>query len=190
MNGRSHATLDHGRNTCSENKHFWPAIAGGLCITACTVERTPHLYPTNDVAVATGVLTGRFVGHGNLQGIAELSMPDGELLQGEYSVVAGGSIGFGNIFSAVYAPQGIGSASGNATAMSISGSGQGSVSLFGNRGTAMQCELLNNNFTGHAGGPACGRSLYRASKPKRTFFGSGTVATNHPTTTTPPLRTR
>ena len=93
----------------------------------------------------------------------EITMPDGELLQGEYSIVFGGSVGFGSIFASAYGAGGASSATGFGTNVAISGSGQGSAILAGNRGTSIQCEFLNNNLTGHGYG-ACKSSkggLYR-----------------------------
>jgi hypothetical protein len=61
-------------------------------------------------------------------------MPDGELLQGEYSIVFASSIGFGDIFAAAYGAGGAASANGFSTNVAISGSGQGSAVLSGDRG--------------------------------------------------------
>jgi hypothetical protein len=132
-------------------------IAGALMVLAlssCTIEREVHFYPVDLKGADSVVLTGRIVGHGQLHGIAEITMPDGEFLQGDYSIVAGGSMSFGSIFGSVYAPGGSASVSGTATNTSISGEGQGQAFLMGNRGTSAQCEFLNNNFMGHGYG-AC-----------------------------------
>lgn len=139
------------------------ALALLLGLAGCAIERTPHLYPANDIAQQTGVLSGSWVGHGQLHGTAELTMPDGEILQGEYSIVAGGSIGFGNIFSTVYGTRGFASGIGTVSSGSMSASGEGSASLYGSKGTSVQCEFRNNNMTGHGYG-ACQSSkggLYR-----------------------------
>jgi hypothetical protein len=90
-------------------------------------------------------------------------MPNGEILEGEYSIVAGGSIGFGNVFSSVYGRGGYASGVGTASSFSMSASGEGSASLYGPQGTSIQCEFVNNNMTGHGYG-ACQSSqggLYR-----------------------------
>jgi hypothetical protein len=107
-------------------------------VVGCTIERSPHLYPANDAASATGVLEAHFVGHGNLHGTAEMTMPDGEVLQGEYSIVADGSISFGSIFGTVYGRGGAVSGSGMSSGFTIAGSGQGAASLYGNRGVKGQ----------------------------------------------------
>jgi hypothetical protein len=132
-------------------------------ISGCTIERTPHLYPANAAASATGVLEAQFVGHGNLHGTAQLTMPDGEALQGEYSIVSGGSVSFGSIFSTVYGRGGSLSGTGISGGLAMDASGQGQASFYGTRGTSIQCEFLNNNMTGHGYG-ACKSSkgaIYR-----------------------------
>jgi hypothetical protein len=125
-----------------------------LDVTGCTVVRPLHLYPTNTTALETRVLEGQLVGHGQGHGTAETTMPDGEILQGEYSIVFNGSVSFGSIFGTVYGPGGVASGSGTSTSFTMAGEGQGSASLAGNRGTSMQCEFLNANMTGHGYG-AC-----------------------------------
>jgi hypothetical protein len=92
-----------------------------------------------------------------------MTMPDGEFLQGEYSIVSGGSVSFGSIFGTVYGRGGSVSGSGTSSGFTMAGSGQGAASLYGNRGTSVQCEFLNNNMMGHGYG-ACQSSkggLYR-----------------------------
>jgi hypothetical protein len=122
-------------------------------VGACTVQRDVSLYPTGTTA-GTTVLQGDMVGHGQGHGTLKFTMPDGELLQGEYSIVFGGSVGFGSVFGTVYGARGAISGSSTATSVSMSGEGQGSASLVGNNGTSMQCEFLNANMTGHGYG-AC-----------------------------------
>jgi hypothetical protein len=125
-----------------------------LTLAGCTVVRPVHLYPTGDSSGTPGVAQGQIVGHGQGHGTAELTMPDGETMQGEYSIVFGGAVGFGNIFGTLYGSGGMASGSAMTTSYSISGEGQGSASLVGNRGTIMQCEFVNANMTGHGYG-AC-----------------------------------
>lgn len=123
-----------------------------LALAGCTVVRPVHLYPTGNSGAEIGVAQGQIVGHGQGHGTAELTMPDGETMHGEYSIVFGGAVGFGNIFGTLYGPGGATSASATTTSFSIAGEGQGSASLVGNRGTIMQCEFLNANMTGHGYG--------------------------------------
>jgi len=90
-------------------------------------------------------------------------MPDGEVLKGEYSLVRGGSIGFGNIYGSVYGTGGSASISGSSTSYAIPGGSPGMASAFGTKGTSIQCEFYNDNFSGHGYG-ACKSSngaLYR-----------------------------
>lgn len=60
-----------------------------LLVTGC-VERDVGLYPDNDAAHALGPLHMKIVGHGNLNGTATTTLPDGQVLQGRYSINAGG----------------------------------------------------------------------------------------------------
>ena len=137
--------------------------AAMLGLAGCAVEREAHLYPINEAANATGLIEGKTIGHGQGHGTIEGTMPDGEHLQGEFSIVFGGSVGFGNILATANSAAGSVTASGFSTSVAISDSGQGSAVLSGDRGTSIQCEFLNNNLTGHGYG-ACKSSkggLYR-----------------------------
>jgi hypothetical protein len=149
------------------------AILAGMMFvlfSGCTVTRPIHLYPINPLPSDTLVLPGVIVGHGRGHGTAKITMPDGEILLGEYSIVLGGeSMGFGAILDSVYPPNDRKSAGGAYASVKMeSGSiysapGKGSASLVGARGTSMQCEFLNANMTGHGSG-ACRSSkgnLYR-----------------------------
>ena len=143
----------------------WCIVTLSITLPGCTVVRTPHLYPTNDAASQTGVLGGHIIGHGNLHGTIDISLPTGELIEGEYSIVSDGSIstGFGNIFTTVYGPSGSVSGTATTSAFSFPAGGQGVASLYGRAGTSLQCEFMNNNMTGHGYG-ACKSSaggIYR-----------------------------
>jgi predicted small lipoprotein YifL len=132
-------------------------------LSSCVIKRPLHLYPTGDKSTDAVVLDGLFVGHGKGRGTARIDMPDGEVLQGEYSIVFGGAVGFGSILGSAYGPNGSASISGTSANVSIEGKGEGEASLVGNRGTTMECEFLNANMTGHGFG-ACRSSrgiLYR-----------------------------
>src|SRR5277367_4230554 len=123
-------------------------------VAACTVTRTVHLYPINPPPAETAVLQGVWVGHGQGHGTAKIITPDGEILLGEYSIVFGGSVGFGAILGSAYGPGGAASVNGVSESVEIDGRGEGTASLVGDRGTSMQCEFLNANMTGHGSG-AC-----------------------------------
>jgi len=124
-----------GKSARSRAKKMCLVAALVLCATACTIERFPHLYPANAAASTTGVLTAGLVGHGSLHGTMEITMPDGEELQGEYSIVAGGSVSVGNAFGAANSLGGPSSASATSFGLAMGGSGKGQASLFGNHGT-------------------------------------------------------
>jgi hypothetical protein len=117
------------------------------CATTITFERDMHLYPTNNVAKAGGMLTGHGVGHGQLHGTVTVVMPDGELLAGDYSIIptGGGS-------ALVAGPAGL--VGGDA----VAAGGNGEANMRGPDGTGMMCTFQNNNMTGHGYG-ACQSSL-------------------------------
>jgi hypothetical protein len=79
----------------------------------------------------------------------EMTLPDGEALQGEYSVVAGDSLSVGNAFGTAYGLGDASSVSATSMCLKMAGSGAGQASLFGNRGTSFHCEFVNNNMKGH-----------------------------------------
>jgi len=123
-------------------------VVGMLAIcSACTITRDVQLYPDNDPARALGPLNGSIVGHGNLNGAMTLTMPNGEILNGRYSIGAGGGVGFGSLYSSVYGAT-------TSSSMSMSGSGEGMADAVGPHGTTAHCEFMNNNFNGHGHG-AC-----------------------------------
>lgn len=49
------------------------------------------------------MLSAQFTDSGTGHGTIEMTMPDGEVRKGEYSVVRGGAVQFGSIFESVYA---------------------------------------------------------------------------------------
>lgn len=119
-------------------------------LAACA--RTAHLYPANDSAIATGVLDLHFMSYGTGHGEIEIAMPDGEVLRGEYSIVPGGTIGFGSIIAAVHTPGGSASGYATGTSYQTEDGSPGTASAFGPKGTSPQCEYYNDNFTGHGFG--------------------------------------
>jgi hypothetical protein len=142
-------------------KTFLLIVAISTSLTGCT--RNARLYPANDLAIAGGVLVANFKSYGSGNGEIEIGMPDGEILSGEYSLVRGGSASFGSLYGSVYSTEGSATVSGSANSRTIPGGSQGMASLFGNKGTAMECEFINDNFSGHGNG-ACKTStkaMYR-----------------------------
>ncbi len=136
-----------------------------ICLAAVVAacEKTARLYPANDEAATGGVLLGKYMAYGTGNGEIEIPMPDGELMKGEYSLVRGGEMGFGTIYAKVYAPGVTATGVGTSTVTTVPGGSPGQASLFGDKGTRMQCEFYNDNFSGHGYG-ACQSSngaLYR-----------------------------
>jgi len=134
-----------------------------LCAVVAGCARNASLYPANDEAASGGVLTARFHTYGTGHGEIQIPMPDGEVLKGEYSIVRGGTIGFGTIYGSVYGTGGAASYHGQSSTYVMPGGSPGMASLFGDRGTSAQCEFYNDNFSGHGNG-ACKISkgaLYR-----------------------------
>lgn len=115
-----------------------PLFVVALVISGCA--KNASLYPANDVAAASGVLTARYMSYGAGHGEIEVTAADGEVLKGEYSLVRGGGMSFGVIFGKAY------------SSMTTPGGSPGQASLFGTRGTTMQCEFYNDNFSGHGYG--------------------------------------
>ena len=132
-----------------------------LFLVACT--KYARLYPVNDLASTTGVLKAKYIDSGTGGGEITLVMPDGETLSGEYTTVDTTTVGFGNIYTSVYGTGGSAYGTGTATSFAVSGSSPGIATLYGNKGTMMQCEYFVSNWTGKGGG-ACKKndgSLYR-----------------------------
>jgi len=97
---------------------------------------TGHLYNLSDGSVSV-VKFSRWRGsHGPLK----VTMSTGEILTGEYSVVRGGAVAWGSIYSSV---NGI-SAVGSGSAAAVDARGQGSAVLTGNKGTILNCEFITN----------------------------------------------
>lgn len=130
------------------------ALTTSIMLSACTVTRNPQLYPDNDNARAIGRLMAVMVGHGNLNGTITMTMPDGEVLDGRYSISMGGGMGFGSLNSSVYGTGGYATGSASGSSMMISAMGEGVADMAGPKGTTAHCEFLNNNFNGHGNG-AC-----------------------------------
>jgi hypothetical protein len=127
------------------------------------IVRSARLYPANDLARTGGVLSAQFMDTGTGHGTIEMTMPDGEVLKGEYSVVRGGAVQFGSIFESVYGPGGVATGTGTSSSYSMAGSSTGMASAFGSKGSSMDCEFFNDNVSGHGMG-ACKCSqgaLYR-----------------------------
>ena len=131
-------------------KRYAVLALSGLLLSGCA--RDAHLYPANNSANTGGVLTAHFMDYGNGHGEIEIPMPSGELLKGEYSLVRGGSVGFGSIYSSVYGKGGNARMTETSTSYEVPGGSPGMASAFGDSGTSMQCEFYNDNFSNHGYG--------------------------------------
>ena len=123
-----------------------------VVLSGCT--KQARLYPVNDKAAETGILQAKYVDSGAGGGKASIIMPDGEILNGEYSTVDNSTVGFGSIYTSVYGTGGAAFGSGSATSFSVPGSSPGIVSFYGTNGTMMQCEYFVSTWSGKGGG-AC-----------------------------------
>ncbi len=117
----------------------------------CTSTKQARLYPVNDKAAETGTLQVKYVDSGAGGGEASIIMPDGEILNGEYSTVDNSTVGFGSIYTSVNVAGG--AAFGSGSSFSVPGSSPGIASFYGTNGTMMQCEYFVSR-SGNAGG-AC-----------------------------------
>lgn len=101
------------------------ALLGALC-TACADQG--RVYPLDDASLRAGIPTVDFKRYGLGHGPITMTMPDGEVLQGEYQVTNNGSVA-------------VGFAGGHMATAVASGSGRPVVAnAIGNRGTIMNCE--------------------------------------------------
>ena len=107
-----------------------------------------RLYPNNDIATETGVLSISYEDYGLGYGQVSAVMPDGESLKGEYSTVDTSTYAFGSIYSTVYGAGGAATGYGHGTTVVTTGSSPGIVTLYGDNGTRMNCEYLVSNTTG------------------------------------------
>jgi hypothetical protein len=121
------------------------------------------LYPVNDIAQPTGLLEAKYFPVSAGSANVTIEMPDGEILEGQFTLIEGPTANFGSILAA----------EGNASAVGVSGgttSGgkfPGVGTLIGDRGTRMDCEFNRSSFGGGVG--AClttTGALYRLHMPR------------------------
>ncbi len=142
--------------------HIYCLLFFAVLITAGCV-RTARLYPANDLSNQEGVLTANFKSYGTGHGSIEILATNGEVFNGEYSIVRGGAIGFGSVYASVYGPGGSAGGYGTGVTQVTPGGSPGTASAYSNKQRSMLCEFYNDNFSGHGHG-ACRRSdgaLYR-----------------------------
>jgi hypothetical protein len=143
-------------------------------LTACG--QTGTLYPANKKAEQTGPLTLQYTAYGTGGGPAQVAMPNGEVLKGEYRVMENSVFGFGSSSTTVSGNaestghatvsgsggvatvNSVGSASGtahgttNSVSQSTPGSRNGMCALVGDKGTNGSCDFFVNRFTGTGAG--------------------------------------
>jgi len=123
-----------------------------LALTSCAATAT--LYPANDAATKMGPLQATITRTGTGSGPITVTLPDGEVLNGRYSVNVGGSMGFGSLYGSVYGANGYASGSAFSSTYMVPNSSGGAADLMGPKGTTAHCEFMNNNWSGHGNG-AC-----------------------------------
>jgi hypothetical protein len=118
------------------------AFAVAALLAGCA--STTNLYPENDIALKCGPLKGTLMKYGVGSGPISITMPDGEVLTGQYTMNLGGAVGFGSTYGG-----------GRSTFSTASVTPMGSTieaDLSGPKGTTMRCELRNNNLTARGNG--------------------------------------
>jgi hypothetical protein len=105
----------------------WPLLMGIAVLLASCADQA-RIFPMDDVALQAGVPKVEFTRYGLGHGPVTATMPDGEVLRGEYQVTENAAVGFG--------------VSGARTTTAVGyGSGRPVViNTVGERGTIMNCE--------------------------------------------------
>ena len=127
------------------------ALGTGLLLCSCVDH--PIAFPANDLAQAAGNITVDATMYGAGAGPITFHMPDGESLTGRYSVLYGGSVGFGSVYGSVYGTGGSASGSAFSTMGTISRTNPAMADAAGPK-TTIHCEVLLSALTGHGNG-AC-----------------------------------
>jgi hypothetical protein len=104
---------------------FWAMALAGLCAACADTGRS---YPMDDASLAAGTPKFDFVRQGIGRGPVTVTMPDGEVLQGDYQVTNNDSVGVA--FAGGHMATGIASGSGRPVV----------VNAVGPRGTILNCE--------------------------------------------------
>ena len=120
----------------------------GLLLALAGCVRGGQMVPLNDVASASGIPTLSMSLYGTGYGPATVTMPNGEVLTGNYRLAVGGAVSTG--FATVSGPRG--TAFGSGTSANIPMQNPFTVQAVGNRGTYMICQ-------GSAGGMGHGEAV-------------------------------
>ncbi len=121
-------------------------LVASLLLYACTRTSTGHVYN-----LTTGqMFTFAYTFNGRGRGTITAAMT-GENLSGEYSVVQGGAVSWGNIYASVYSPAGATSGNANSIGVTTAGVRRGAAILTGDKGSVLDCEFvvgMNGHGTG------------------------------------------
>lgn len=124
-------------------------LLAAALVSLCACAREARLYPANPAAGTSGLLKLKFTDAGIGKGPIEITMPDGEVLAGEFSTTDTSSYSFGSaVATAGRLPPVV--ATGSTT--SIAGAMPGVATAIGPSGTTMHCEYLVNSFSGGGSG--------------------------------------
>lgn len=126
------------------------AVLATLALSGCVTH--PDVYPANEAARALGVLKVELTKTGAGSGPFVITMPDGEVLKGRYSVNVGGSMGFGSLYGSVYGTGGFASGSAFSTSSAFDMSNPAVGDAIGPKGTTAHCEVVSNSMSGHGNG--------------------------------------
>ncbi|MGC9216456.1 hypothetical protein [Acidithiobacillus sp.] len=124
------------------------AVIGALagCMTV-----TGTLYPMNKDAQNLGVLKATIHENWLAQGgTITCTLPDGEVLTGQYRTISSGSVSFGSGFGNITTPGGTAFGSGFGESESSSWTHVDFAALHGNRGTMADCKVYSSS--GHGTG--------------------------------------
>jgi hypothetical protein len=134
-------------NKQPERMSMWIVVFLAAALLGCTAHGNVYNLATGEKTPFSYTYNGS--GHGKMTA----TFANGEVGTGEYSIVVGGSVGWGSVYGSVYGPTG--SVAGSATATSVSQEGrrQGEAILTGNKGSILTCEFTVG-MTGHGFG-AC-----------------------------------
>jgi hypothetical protein len=125
-----------------------------LALAAC--ENMGGLYPVNAGDAASAEIPAHFTWAGTGTGSLDVVMPGGETMSGNFGPAYGDASHFGDVFNAVYGPYSTLPDSPNKGAPTT-------AMLKGNKGSSMQCEFYNDDYTNHGFGgcKASNGALYR-----------------------------
>jgi hypothetical protein len=123
-------------------------------LTGCS-SSPPHgavnFYPANPEANAIGVLMGDYQANDQRSGSLRAVMPDGEVLTGQYAIVSADASRFGSIYAFALTPLAAPGVVYGRSRMSERSS-PCRATLFGDRGTSMECEFYKDNVFRHGYG--------------------------------------